>query len=113
VSFVLSIRSQLIKLLSMWQIHLKERLAQGEDYDARGDIAPHEAAYARFRQQGIAYLQTFVDTAEAFDLLPTLRATARMVIAALLTVWPEVGPLPYFPALTNHADLRVSRAPPS
>ena len=91
----------LVKLLSMWKIHLKERLAQGREYDSREDIAPHRAAYARFRQQGVAYLQTFVVTAEEFERLPTIRAVARMAIAALLRVWPEIGPSPYFPAFMN------------
>ncbi|MFN2285199.1 MAG: phosphotransferase [Anaerolineae bacterium] len=94
----------LIKLLSMWQIHLKERLAQGASYDSRDDIAPHKAAYARFRQQGITYLQTFVDTAEEFEQLPTIRIAAQMVIAALLKIWPEIEPLPYFPAFRHNAD---------
>lgn len=94
----------LIKLLSMWKIHLRERLAQGENYDSRDDIAPHKTAYARFRQQGIAYLQTFIDTAKEFEQLPTIRAAARMVIAALSKIWPEIKPLPYFPAFINNAD---------
>jgi hypothetical protein len=94
----------LIKLLSMWQIHLKERLAQGESYDSRDDIAPYQAAYARFRQQGIAYLQAFVDTAEEFEQLPTIRAAAQVVVAALLEIWPAIRPLPYFPAFRNNAD---------
>jgi hypothetical protein len=94
----------LIKLLSMWQIYLKERLAQGESYDSQDDIAQHKAAYARFRQQGVAYLQRFVETAEEFEQLPTIRVAAQMVIAALLKVWPEIRPLPYFPAFMNNAD---------
>jgi hypothetical protein len=94
----------LIKLVSMWKIHLEECLAQGELYEDRDDIAPHKAAYARFRQQGVAYLQTFIDTAAEFEQLPTIRATAQMVVGALLGVWPEIKPLPYFPAFTNGAD---------
>jgi hypothetical protein len=93
----------LIKLLSMWKIHLKERLADGESYDSRDDIAPHKAAYARFRQQGVAYLQTLVVTAEEFEQLPTIRTVARMVVAALSAMWPEIEPLPPFPAFTNRA----------
>jgi hypothetical protein len=94
----------LIKLLSMWRIHLQERLAQGESYDDRDDIAPHKAAYARFRQQGVAYLQTFIDTAAEFDQLPVIRATAQLIVAALLDIWPDIKPLPYFPAFTNGMD---------
>jgi hypothetical protein len=94
----------LVKLLSMWRIHLKERLAEGKAYDSGEAHAAHRAGYARFRQQGVAYLQTFVATAEQFDQLPITREVARMVIAALLRVWPEIRPLPYFPAFTNGPD---------
>jgi len=87
-----------IKLLSMWQIHLRQRLAEGKAYEDREEIAPHKALYARFRQQGVAYLQTFVDTAAEFEQLPALRAAAERVVAALLGSWPEIQPLPYFPA---------------
>jgi hypothetical protein len=91
----------LIKLLSMWKIHLQERLAQGDDYDDRDDIAPHKAAYGRFRQQGVAYLQTFIDTAAEFEQLPVIRAAAQKIVAALLAIWPDIKPLPCFPAYTG------------
>jgi hypothetical protein len=94
----------LIKLLSMWKIHLQERLAQGENYDDRDDIAPHKAAYARFRQQGVAYLQTFIDTAAEFEQLPVIRAAAQKIVAALLAIWPDIKPLPYFPAYIGGVD---------
>ena len=90
-----------IKLVSMWQIHLRERLAEGKAYEDREEIATHKALYARFRQQGVAYLQTFVDTAAEFEQLPALRAAAERVVAALLGSWPEIQPLPYFPAFSG------------
>jgi len=93
-----------VKLLSMWQIHLQERLAQGASYDDREDIAPDKAAYARFRQQGVSYLQTFVDTAAEFEQLATLRTTAEMLVAALSKAWPDIKPLPYFPAFAGGVD---------
>lgn len=61
----------------------------------------HKALCARFRQQGVAYLQTFVDTATEFEQLPALRAAARRVVAALLGSWPGIQPLPYFPAFSG------------
>lgn len=94
----------LVKLLSMWRIHLKERLVQGKAYDSGEAHSAHRAGYARFRQQGVAYLQTFVATAEQYDQLPIIRAAARKVITALLRVWPEIRLLPNFPAFTNGPD---------
>ncbi len=91
----------LIKLLSMWNIYLMGRLSQGESYNSQDDIAPHKEAYARFRQQGVAYLQIFKDTANEYDQLPIIRSVVQMVIASMVKIWPEIKPLPQFPAFTN------------
>jgi hypothetical protein len=93
----------LVKLLSMWRIDLKERLAEGKAYDPEGRT-PDRTGYARFRQQGVAYLQTFVVTAEEFEQLPIVRTVARRVIVALLRIWPEIRPLLCFPAFVNGPD---------
>lgn len=91
----------LIKLLSLWEIYLKGRLSQGKSYDSQDDIALHQEAYARFCQQGIAYLHIFKDTAEDYDQLPVIRSGVQLVISALGRIWPEIKPLPLFPAFQN------------
>lgn len=79
----------LIKLLSMWEIYLKGRLSQGESYDSQGDIKSHKEAYARFRQQGVAYLQIFEETADEYARLPIIRSVVQLVFAAMVRIWPE------------------------
>jgi hypothetical protein len=93
----------LVKLLSMWRIDLKEHLSEGRACDSERRT-PHKTGYARFRQQGVAYLQTFVVAAEEFEQLPIIRTAARGVILALLRIWPEIRPLHCFPAFVNGPD---------
>jgi hypothetical protein len=87
----------LIKLLSMWEIYLKERLSQGESYVFRDDMIVHQEAYARLCQQGVAYLQIFKDTAEEYDRLPVIRNTIQKVISAMIRIGPEIKSLSLFP----------------
>jgi thiamine kinase-like enzyme len=94
----------LLKLLSMWEIYLKGRLSQGESYDFQDDIISHQEAYARFCQQGVAYLQIFKDTAEEYDLLPVIRHIVQMTISAIRKIWPELKPLSHFSAFQNTSN---------
>lgn len=53
---------------------------------------------ATIRQRVVARLEAFVATAEEFDRRPALRRVATRLLDALHAAWPELAPLPFYPA---------------
>ncbi|HMN28163.1 MAG TPA: hypothetical protein PKE45_08415, partial [Caldilineaceae bacterium] len=60
---------------------------------------------ASIRSRVLAQLETFVNTATEFDLLPHLRASASQLLETVQIHWPEAEPLPVYPAFRQPAAL--------
>ena len=58
----------------------------------------HQWGLASLRTRVLARLEAFINTATEFDLLPHLCQVAEQLLATLQTRWPEVEPMPYYPA---------------
>lgn len=50
------------------------------------------------RQRVLSRLESFIATAEEFDQLPGLRSVASQLLDVLRRSWPDVAPLPLYPA---------------
>lgn len=57
-----------------------------------------EWGIATLRPRILARLEAFIATADAFARLPALRGTAEALLATLRRRWPDVSPLPLYPA---------------
>ncbi len=53
---------------------------------------------ATIRQRVLARLEAFITSSEELDRLPALRGLAETVLPILAARWPEVSPLPLYPA---------------
>jgi hypothetical protein len=53
---------------------------------------------ATMRPRLLARLEAFIATAEEFDQLPAVRGTASRLLEVLDKRWPEISPLPLYPA---------------
>jgi len=53
---------------------------------------------ASARTRGLARLEALINTATEFDLLPQFRNAASQLLTTLQARWPEVEPMPYYPA---------------
>lgn len=60
--------------------------------------ADRQWGIASVRARVLARLATFIATATAFDELPVYRATASHLLETLQVRWPDVEPLPLYPA---------------
>jgi hypothetical protein len=84
------------KLVGLWRGYLHERLELGEARDQRTADGPERAAF--LRRQVFTYLRLALETLEARQRLPELRAALARIVGALLAIWPETPLLPGFPA---------------
>jgi hypothetical protein len=55
------------------------------------------------RQRLLARLEAFITTVEECDQLPALRATASRLLEVLHKTWPEMRPLPLYPAFQRRS----------
>lgn len=53
---------------------------------------------AMIRSRILTRLETLINTASEFDLLPHLRASASQLLTTLQTHWPNAEPMPFYPA---------------
>lgn len=53
---------------------------------------------AMIRSRILVRLETLINTASEFDLLPHLRASASQLLTTLQTHWPDAEPMPFYPA---------------
>ena len=60
--------------------------------------ADQEWGIATIRPRIIAGLEAFVATCLEFDQLPALREVAEQLLTTLPQQWPDLEPLPLFPA---------------
>ncbi len=58
----------------------------------------HEWGIAGVRPRILSRLATFIEAAGAYKRLPALQATFEQLLASLVQRWPEVRPLPVYPA---------------
>lgn len=59
----------------------------------------HEWGIASVRPRVLARLESFIATSQEFDHLPGLRDLAARLLDVLQARWPELDPLPVYPAL--------------
>ena len=85
-----------VRIWGFWKSYLKNRLEIGPDYENQRNIKPENAAY--FRTMVLTYLISFIETAETFGELSSLRIIAEQVMDALRRIWPELEPWPVYPA---------------
>ena len=64
----------------------------------------HEWGIATIRQRLLARPEAFIATAEEFGQLTALRGTASRLVQVLRQRWPDVTPLPLYPAFANSAQ---------
>ena len=87
--------SALTDVCGFWLLSsLSRHLANAVEADGRWGIAT-------MRQRVLARLEAFVATAEEFDRRPALRHVATGSLEALRKTWPDVAPLPLYPAFRN------------
>lgn len=58
----------------------------------------HRWGLASIRSRILVRLETLINTASEFDLLPHLRTSASQLLATLQTHWSDAEPLPFYPA---------------
>jgi Phosphotransferase enzyme family len=59
---------------------------------------------ATIRQRVLARLEAFITTAQEFDRLPAMRGTASRLLEQLRGEWPDLPPLPLYPAFQRPSD---------
>ena len=89
--------SALVKACGYWLLWgLSRHLANMMDADRTWGIAT-------IRQRVLARLEAFIATSEEFDELPALRAMATRLLERLRHAWPDVSPLPQYPAFNRES----------
>ena len=58
----------------------------------------HEWGIAGVRPRILSRLAMFIEAASTYERLPALHATFERLLASLIQRWPEVQPLPLYPA---------------
>ena len=87
--------SALVRVCGYWLLtSLSRPLANATDADRTWGIAT-------IRQRVLARLEAFAATSEEFDELPALRAMVARLLERLRQAWPDVSPLPLYPAFTR------------
>ena len=88
----------LVRVCAYWLLtSLNRPLANAMDADRTWGIAT-------VRQRVLARLEAFAATSEEFDELPALRAMTARLLEHLHHAWPDVSPLPLYPAFTRQSS---------
>lgn len=90
--------SALVKLCGYWLLtSLSRHLTNAMDADRTWGIAT-------MCQRVLARLEAFAATSEKFDELPALAAMAVRLLERLRQAWPDVSPLPLYPAFNRQSS---------